>query len=44
MVRAERDGDHLGEDYSLVSMNALYRCLDEVLPHKTALFSHLRQR
>jgi transposase len=37
-------GDLLGEDYSLVSKNALYRCLDKVLPHKTALFSHLRQR
>src|SRR6266849_4041596 len=36
-------GDLLGEDYSLVSKNALYRCLDKVLPHKTALFSHLRQ-
>jgi transposase len=35
-------GDLLGDDYSLVSKNALYRCL--VLPHKTALFSHLRQR
>jgi hypothetical protein len=37
-------GDLLGEDYSLVSKNALYRGLDKVLPHKTALFSHLRQR
>jgi transposase len=37
-------GDLLGEDYSLVSKNALYRCLDKVLAHKTALFSHLRQR
>jgi transposase len=37
-------GDLLGEDYSLVSKNGLYRCLDKVLPHKTALFSHLRQR
>jgi len=42
--RAERDGDLLGEDYSLVSKNALYRCLDKVLPHKTELFSQLRQR
>jgi hypothetical protein len=24
--------------------NALYRCLDKRLPHKQALFSHLRQR
>ena len=36
--------DLLGEDYGLVAKNALYRCLDKVLPHKTALFSHLRQR
>ena len=28
-------GDLLGEDYSLVAKNALYRCLDKVLPHKT---------
>jgi transposase len=37
-------GDLLGEDYSLVAKNSLYRCLDKVLPHKAALFSHLRQR
>jgi hypothetical protein len=37
-------GDLLGEDYSLVEKNALYRCLDMVVPHKEALFSHLRQR
>ena len=37
-------GDLLSEDYSLVSKNALYRCLDKVPPHKTALFDHLRQR
>ncbi len=37
-------GDLLGEDYSLVEKNALYRCLDKVLAHKEALFSHLRQR
>ena len=37
-------GDLLGEDYSLVSKNALYCCLDKLLPHKSALFSHLRQR
>jgi hypothetical protein len=37
-------GDLLGEDYALVEKNALYRCLDKVLPHKTALFGHLRQR
>jgi transposase len=37
-------GDLLGADYSLVEKNALYRCLDKVLPHKSALFSHLTQR
>ncbi|MGH8523855.1 MAG: IS1634 family transposase [Gammaproteobacteria bacterium] len=37
-------GDLLGADYSLVEKNALYRCLDKVLPHKSALFDHLTQR
>jgi hypothetical protein len=37
-------GDLLGADYSLVEKNALYRCLDKLLAHKLALFSHLRQR
>jgi transposase len=37
-------GDLLGEDYSLVAKNALYRCLDKLLAHKSALFDHLRQR
>jgi len=37
-------GDLLGEDCSLVSKTALYRCLDKLMPHKAALFSHLRQR
>ena len=37
-------GDLLGEDYSLVEKNALYRCLDKVLEHKSALFSHLSER
>src|SRR6516164_10688376 len=37
-------GDLLGDDDSLVEKNALYRCLDKLLPHKEALFSHLRQR
>jgi transposase len=37
-------GDLLGADYSLVEKNALYRCLDKVLPHKRALFNHLTQR
>lgn len=37
-------GDLLGADYSLVEKNALYRCLDKVLPYKRELFSHLTQR
>ncbi len=37
-------GDLLGHDYGLVEKNALYRTLDHILPHKRALFSHLRQR
>src|SRR3982075_113846 len=36
--------DLLGEDYGLVAKNGLYRCLDKLLPHKAALFSHLRAR
>jgi transposase len=36
--------DLLGEDYALAERNALYRCLDKLLPHKEALFSHLRVR
>jgi transposase len=37
-------GDLLGADDALVQTNALYRCLDKLLEHKTALFDHLRQR
>ncbi|MBV8745675.1 MAG: IS1634 family transposase, partial [Xanthobacteraceae bacterium] len=36
--------DLLGADDALVEKNALYRCLDKLQEHKTALFSHLRQR
>jgi hypothetical protein len=36
--------DLLGEDFSLVEKNALYRCLDKLLEHKSALFSHLQAR
>jgi transposase len=36
--------DLLGADYGLAEKNALYRCLDKLLPHKAALFGHLRQR
>jgi Transposase DDE domain len=37
-------GDLLSADYGLVEIHALYRCLDKLLEHKTALFGHLRQR
>src|SRR5437588_12684316 len=37
-------GDLLGRDFALAEKNALYRCLDKLLPHKAALFSRLRQR
>jgi transposase len=36
--------DLLGADYGLVEKNGLYRCLDKILEHKTALFDHLHQR
>lgn len=36
--------DLLGEDYAVVAKNSLYRCLDKLAEHKTALFSHLRER
>jgi hypothetical protein len=36
--------DLLGADDGLVEKNGLYRCLDKVLEHKTALFDHLHQR
>jgi transposase len=36
--------DLLGADYGLAEKNALYRCLDKLLVHKIALFTHLRQR
>src|SRR5712691_2739336 len=36
--------DLLGADYALVEKNGLYRCLDRLLEHKTALFDHLRER
>jgi transposase len=37
-------GDLLGEDFRLVEIDTLYRCLDKVLEHKEALFSFLQQR
>lgn len=36
--------DLLGADESLVEKNVLYRCLDKLLAHKAALFSHLTAR
>jgi hypothetical protein len=36
--------DLLGADEALAQPNTLYRCLDLLLPHKQALFSHLKQR
>jgi transposase len=36
--------DLLDEDFSLAQKDNLYRCLDKVLEHRTALFQHLRQR
>lgn len=37
-------GDLLDEDQGVVEKNALYRCMDKVLEHKQALFSHLTDR
>ena len=37
-------GDLLGADFALVAKDTLYRCLDKLLAHKEALFSHLRER
>jgi len=34
----------LGGDFILAEKNRLYRCLDRLLEHKAALFSHLRKR
>ena len=36
--------DLLGADQELVEVHKLYRCLDQVLPHKRALFAHLTAR
>jgi transposase len=35
-------GDLLGEDISVAQPDTLYRCLDKLLAHKEALFSHLK--
>lgn len=37
-------GDLLGEDFAIAEIHKLYRCLDLLLPHKAALFSHLKTR
>jgi transposase len=37
-------GDLLGADEGLVEIKTLYRCLDKLVAHKTALFDHLNQR
>jgi len=36
--------DLLGGDYRLAADDTLYRCLDHLVDHKLALFSHLQQR
>ena len=36
--------DLLGEDFGIAEKDTLYRCLDKLLPHKPALFSHLQAR
>ena len=37
-------GDLLGEDARLAESHKLYRCLDKLLEHKEALFTHLKER
>lgn len=37
-------GDLLGEDFGLVQIDKLYRCLDKLVAHKRDFFSYLRQR
>jgi transposase len=37
-------GDLLGEDFSVVQIDKLYRCLDKLLAHKQAFFSALKTR
>jgi transposase len=36
--------DLLGADYRLAAADTLYRCLDQLIMHKAALFSHLQER
>jgi hypothetical protein len=37
-------GDLLGTGFAVAEKDRLYRCLDRILPHKAALFEHLRER
>jgi hypothetical protein len=37
-------GDLLGEDARLAESHKLYRCLDKLVEHKEALFTHLKER
>jgi hypothetical protein len=37
-------GDLLGEDFGVVQIDKLYRCLDKLLAHKLAFFSALKAR
>jgi len=37
-------GDLLGEDFAIAHSDTLYRCLDKLVAHKQALFSHLQER
>ena len=37
-------GDLLGEDFAVAHSHTLYRCLDQLLAHKQALFSYLQAR
>ncbi len=37
-------GELLEADFAVAEKDRLYRCLDRILEHKTALFAHLRQR
>ena len=34
----------MGEDFALVQIDKLYRCLDKLLPHKEDLFTYLKHR
>ena len=37
-------GDLLGEDFGVVQIDKLYRCLDRLLPHKEDFFATLKER